>query len=80
MTLFKAIELLSEVPLTLDNIQKARDIVMEHKIVPTDLDLAIKRMETLDIDGAKKYIYGPSNRGSGLGVIKDIIEIVGRKT
>ena len=73
-TLADAIELLqnfenAENPRSI--LQQAVNIVSLQGIKPADIQLAADIYEN-NPDQAKKFIYGPSGRGSGLGAIKDL--------
>jgi len=76
--LFEAIKELSNVPITMNNLITARTIVAENNILPIDIDLAIAALSKGDVVGASNYITGPSGRGSGLGAIKDLQNMLGQ--
>jgi hypothetical protein len=78
-TLFDAINLLSQVPITKENLTEARSIVAMNRILPIDIDLAILAMAKGDMVKATNHINGPSGRGSGLGAIKDLQKILEAK-
>jgi hypothetical protein len=78
-TLFDAVKLLSEAPLTIENLSAARTIVATNRILPVDIDLAILAIKNGNMDKAKNHINGPSGRGSGLGAIKDLQKILEAK-
>ena len=52
-------------------LQQAANIVSLHKVKPKDIELAADVYDS-DPEQAKRFIFGPSGRGSGLGVIKDL--------
>jgi hypothetical protein len=39
---------------------------------PIDVELAIRHLKGGDAELALKYLYGPTNRGTGRGAIKDL--------
>ena len=48
-------------------------------IKPTDVDLAVSELSKGNVEEARAYIYGPSGRGSNLGAIKDLQNIITKK-
>lgn len=56
-------------------LERARKMLMELDIKPTDVELAIRELAA-NKEKAEKYIKGPSGRGSGKGAIGDLQAIL----
>lgn len=58
-------------------LEKARGLVLEGGVQPTDIELAIRSWsEPNGADKAKGFIYGPSGRGSNKGALTDLAAVL----
>lgn len=71
MTIDKIIELLRTTPPTTAALSKAYGMALGMGVISTDIDLAIRHLKGGDTELALKYLYGPTDRGTGKGAIAD---------
>lgn len=62
----------------LRTLERASDLLKKIGIKPVDVDLAISEFSK-DPEKAKKYISGPSGRGSNKGAIRDLQAMIGEE-
>ncbi|MFA5053057.1 MAG: hypothetical protein WC565_03295 [Parcubacteria group bacterium] len=68
----RVLELLRTTPPTVDALTAAHNILIANGMRPIDVELAIRHLKGGDAELALKYLYGPTNRGTGRGAIKDL--------
>lgn len=71
----KIISLLRTKPPTLETLSKAYGLAIGLGYRPIDIELALRHLKGGDTELALKYLYGPTDRGTGKGAIADFEKI-----